>query len=189
MSQTNLPVSRQVHLLTAARTVLETLNLPHSAPGRAARTDPTDIWASGLPGPEIDRTTLAWATAYRMLADHQPDTTPLTHVAGADAVLRELGVRGLAILQSGLPIRPRLTIGTRCVRTAAVLERTLARSPTRCSAALSVTPSCVIPNGTDRSRSESSTTYSRHSLQPARLSVHGCAAGRPRPVDRTKNLG
>jgi hypothetical protein len=94
------PGSRAVQLLAVIRTVLDGMDLPLTAPGRPSRTDPNG-WSYGY-SPEIDRTSLAWATAYRMLADHQPDAEPLSHVYAADAVLRELGTAGLAILQSNL---------------------------------------------------------------------------------------
>ncbi|MFV8133242.1 hypothetical protein [Streptomyces syringium] len=94
------PGSRETALLAAARTVLDNLEAPLTAPGRPSRTDPNG-WSYGY-SPEIDRTSLAWAIAYQLLADHQPDTPALSHVYGADAVLREQGIRGLADLQSNL---------------------------------------------------------------------------------------
>ncbi|MFB7030945.1 MULTISPECIES: hypothetical protein [unclassified Streptomyces] len=60
----------------------------------------TDPWASSRPVP-VDRNTLAWRTAARMLAEHHRTSTD-RQAPFADAVLRESGIRGLATLHSNL---------------------------------------------------------------------------------------
>ncbi|MFD5412477.1 hypothetical protein [Streptomyces nojiriensis] len=91
---------------------LTTLGIPLTAPAPPpADADPTDPWASSYAVP-VDRSTLAWCTAVQMLADHH-DTGIDRQVPAADALLRELGVRGLAQLHSdlhhGAPIDYRFT--------------------------------------------------------------------------------
>ncbi|MET8751306.1 hypothetical protein ABZW32_14590 [Streptomyces sp. NPDC004667] len=80
-------------------TLLTAQGIPLTAP-TAPRADPTDPWAASWPVP-VDRSTLAWCTAVQMLADHH-HTTIDRQVPAADALLRELGVRGLAELHSDL---------------------------------------------------------------------------------------
>lgn len=87
--------------------------IPLTAPiTSGSRPDPDDPWGSSHPAPPIDRATLAWCTAARMLADHH-HTAIDRQVLAADALLRELGVRGLAQLHSdlasGAPIDYRFT--------------------------------------------------------------------------------
>lgn len=104
------PGSRDSQLLGRARAALAQLGEGPTAPGCPDGSD-LNGWSTGTP--EIDRTTLAWAAAFTLLADHQPDAWLLAHVAGADAVLREEGVRGIATLQSnlagGAPVDHRFT--------------------------------------------------------------------------------
>lgn len=80
---------------------LTTLGIPLTAPPLPpADPDPADPWASTCTAP-VDRSSLAWCTAVTMLADHHH--TDLDHqVPTADALLRELGIRGLAQLYSDL---------------------------------------------------------------------------------------
>ncbi|MFE3789811.1 hypothetical protein [Streptomyces goshikiensis] len=78
---------------------LTALGIPRTAPARPP-ADPTDPWASNY-AVLVDRSTLAWCTAVTMLADHH-HTGIDRQVLAADALLRELGVRGLAQLHSGL---------------------------------------------------------------------------------------
>ncbi|MFB7552620.1 hypothetical protein [Streptomyces sp. NPDC056154] len=80
--------------LTTLGIPLAALALPPAEPA------PTDPWASSYPIP-VDRSTLAWCTAVMMLADHH-HTGIDRQVLAADALLRELGVRGLAQLHSDL---------------------------------------------------------------------------------------
>ncbi|MFI0020310.1 hypothetical protein [Streptomyces griseus] len=94
-------------------TQLTTQGIPLLAPVTpAAPPDPDDPWGSNHPAPPVDRTTLAWCTAVQMLADHH-HTAVERQVLAADALLRELGVRGLAQLHSdlhlGAPIDYRFT--------------------------------------------------------------------------------
>ncbi|MFD3820605.1 hypothetical protein ACFWRZ_36555 [Streptomyces rubiginosohelvolus] len=96
---------------------LTTLGIPLTAPvPPPADTDPTDPWASSHTAP-VDRSTLAWCTAVTMLATHH-DTSIDRQVDAADALLRELGVRGLAQLHSdlhaGAPIDYRFTLCPYC---------------------------------------------------------------------------
>ncbi|MZE72645.1 hypothetical protein [Streptomyces sp. SID5789] len=91
---------------------LTTLGIPLTAPAPPpAELNPADPWASSYPVP-VDRSTLAWCTAVTMLADHH-HTGIDRQVLAADALLRELGVRGLAQLHSdlhhGAPIDYRYT--------------------------------------------------------------------------------
>ncbi|MEU9108881.1 hypothetical protein AB0D54_32065 [Streptomyces xanthophaeus] len=91
---------------------LTTLGIPLTAPAPPpADADPTDPWASSYAVP-VDRSTLAWCTAVQMLANHH-DTGIDHQVPAADALLRELGVRGLAQLHTdlhhGAPIDYRFT--------------------------------------------------------------------------------
>ncbi|MFE4060352.1 hypothetical protein ACFXP3_29390 [Streptomyces sp. NPDC059096] len=91
---------------------LATLGFPLTAPAPpTADLDPADPWASSYTIP-IDRSTLAWCTAVTMLANHH-HTGISRQVSTADALLRELGVRGLAQLHSdlsgGAPIDYRYT--------------------------------------------------------------------------------
>ncbi|WP_327180360.1 hypothetical protein OG599_34820 (plasmid) [Streptomyces sp. NBC_01335] len=82
---------------------LTTLGIPLTAPPLPPADpdpDPTDSWASNYTAP-VDRSTLAWCTAVQMLADHH-HTGIDRQVPAADALLRELGVRGLAQLHSDL---------------------------------------------------------------------------------------
>ncbi|MBK5993344.1 hypothetical protein JHN53_17180 [Streptomyces sp. MBT58] len=90
---------------------LTTLGIPLTAPvPPLADTGLTDPWASSHTAP-VDRSTLAWCTAVTMLATHH-DTGIDRQVDAADALLRELGVRGLAQLDSdlrGAPVDYRFT--------------------------------------------------------------------------------
>ncbi|MFJ4917674.1 hypothetical protein [Streptomyces sp. NPDC088726] len=91
---------------------LDTLGIPLTAPTPPpADPDPADPWASSYAVP-VDRSSLAWCTAVTMLADHH-DTGIDRQVLAADALLRELGVRGLAQLHSdlhaGAPVDYRFT--------------------------------------------------------------------------------
>ncbi|MFB6790216.1 hypothetical protein ACFCWT_26540 [Streptomyces olivaceus] len=91
---------------------LTTLGIPLTAPAPPpAELNPADPWASSYPVP-VDRSTLAWCTAVTMLAEHH-HTGIDRQVLAADALLRELGVRGLAQLHSdlhaGAPIDYRFT--------------------------------------------------------------------------------
>ncbi|WP_329156398.1 hypothetical protein OIU91_43040 (plasmid) [Streptomyces sp. NBC_01456] len=90
---------------------LTALGIPLTAPPLPPAADPTDLWASNYPLP-VDRSTLAWCTAAQMLADHH-HTGIDRQVLAADALLRELGVRGLAQLHSdlhhGAPVDYRFT--------------------------------------------------------------------------------
>ncbi|MFJ2170350.1 hypothetical protein [Streptomyces griseofuscus] len=91
---------------------LTALGIPLTAPAPPpADLDPTDPWASSYPVP-VDRSSLAWCTAVTMLADHH-HTGIDRQVLAADALLRELGVRGLAQLHSdlhaGAPVDYRFT--------------------------------------------------------------------------------
>ncbi|MEU3226767.1 hypothetical protein ABZ695_26905 [Streptomyces sp. NPDC006976] len=91
---------------------LTTLGIPLTAPAPPpAEADPADPWASNYTVP-VDRSSLAWCTAVQMLADHH-HTGIDRQVLAADALLRELGVRGLAQLHSdlhhGAPIDYRFT--------------------------------------------------------------------------------
>ncbi|WP_228925407.1 hypothetical protein [Streptomyces sp. DH7] len=94
-------------------TQLTTHGLPLTAPATpASPLDPDDPWANSEPTPPVNRTTLAWCTAAQMLSAHH--RTPLsTQVLSADALIRELGVRGLAQLHTdlhdGAPIDYRFT--------------------------------------------------------------------------------
>ncbi|MYW32190.1 hypothetical protein [Streptomyces sp. SID2119] len=101
---------------------LTTLGIPLTAPTPPpADPDPADPWASSYTVP-VDRSTLAWCTAVTMLADHH-DTGIDRQVLAADALLRELGVRGLAQLHSdlhaGAPVDYRFT---RCPYCSAIGE-------------------------------------------------------------------
>ncbi|MFG2668815.1 hypothetical protein ACGFY6_31835 [Streptomyces sp. NPDC048387] len=80
---------------------LATLGIPLTAPAPPpADLNPADPWASSYAVP-VDRSSLAWCTAVTMLADHHH--TGIDHqVLAADALLRELGIRGLAQLLSDL---------------------------------------------------------------------------------------
>ncbi|MFD8789395.1 hypothetical protein [Streptomyces vinaceus] len=91
---------------------LSTLGIPLTAPAPPpADLNPADPWASNYAVP-VDRSSLAWCTAVTMLADHH-DTGVDRQVLAADALLRELGVRGLAQLHSdlhhGAPVDYRFT--------------------------------------------------------------------------------
>lgn len=91
---------------------LTTLGIPLTAPAPPpADPDPADPWASNYAVP-VDRSTLAWCTAVTMLADHH-HTGIGRQVLAADALLRELGIRGLAQLHSdlhaGAPVDYRFT--------------------------------------------------------------------------------
>ncbi|NED07596.1 hypothetical protein G3I55_38870 [Streptomyces sp. SID6648] len=91
---------------------LITLGVPLTAPAPPpADLNPADSWASSYPVP-VDRSTLAWCTAVTMLAEHH-HTDIDRQVLAADALLRELGVCGLAQLHSdlhaGAPIDYRYT--------------------------------------------------------------------------------
>ncbi|MEV5205717.1 hypothetical protein [Streptomyces sp. NPDC053720] len=97
------------HRITFVTAQLTDRGIPLTAPAPAA--DPTDPWTSSRPLP-LDRSTLAWCTAAQMLADHH-HTGIDRQVLSADALLRELGVRGLAQLHSdlrnGAPVDHRYT--------------------------------------------------------------------------------
>ncbi|MEU9061690.1 hypothetical protein AB0D13_23225 [Streptomyces sp. NPDC048430] len=97
-----MPTTDQFTRLTADVTAqLAALGIPLTAPAPPpADPDPADPWASSYTAP-VDRSTLAWCTAVQMLADHH-DTGIDRQVLAADALLRELGVRGLAQLHSDL---------------------------------------------------------------------------------------
>ncbi|MEV5658222.1 hypothetical protein [Streptomyces sp. NPDC052291] len=87
--------------LTTLGIPLTTLGIPLTAPAPPpADLNPADPWASSYPVP-VDRSTLAWCTAVTMLADHH-HTGIDRQVLAADALLRELGVCGLAQLHSDL---------------------------------------------------------------------------------------
>ncbi|MFD8621458.1 hypothetical protein [Streptomyces sp. NPDC059513] len=91
---------------------LTTLGIPLTAPAPPpADLNPADPWASSYTVP-VDRSSLAWCTAVTMLADHH-HTGIDRQVLAADALLRELGVRGLAQLHSdlhaGAPVDYRFT--------------------------------------------------------------------------------
>ncbi|WP_097868542.1 hypothetical protein [Streptomyces sp. rh34] len=94
-------------------TQLTTQGLPLTAPATPTPPpDPDDPWASSRPTPPVNRTTLAWCTAAQMLSTYH--RTPLSsQVHSADALIRELGVRGLAQLHTdlhdGAPIDYRFT--------------------------------------------------------------------------------
>ncbi|MEL5958342.1 hypothetical protein AADR41_26870 [Streptomyces sp. CLV115] len=59
----------------------------------APAADPDDRWAGGH-SVSVDRTTLAWCTAAQILVDHHTGID--RQVLAVDALLRELGIRGLA---------------------------------------------------------------------------------------------
>ncbi|MCX4919914.1 hypothetical protein [Streptomyces sp. NBC_00687] len=86
--------------ITAVTDQLTAANIPLTATAPPPLAAPTDPWASTHTA-TIDRSTLAWCTAAQMLADHH-QTSVVRQVASADALLRELGVRGLAQLHSDL---------------------------------------------------------------------------------------
>ncbi len=83
--------------------------LPLSLP--AGPPAPDDPWSVPRPA-AVDRTTLAWSTAVLMLASHH-HTAIDRQAPAADALLRELGVCGLAQLHcdlnAGAPIDYRFT--------------------------------------------------------------------------------
>ncbi|MFC9183357.1 hypothetical protein ACFTZJ_22110 [Streptomyces globisporus] len=92
---------------------LTTQGIPLTAPATPVTPpDPDDPWGNTHPAPPVDRTTLAWCTAAQMLANHH-HTPVAQQVLAADALLRELGVRGLTQLHSdlhhGAPIDYRFT--------------------------------------------------------------------------------
>ncbi|MFF5893862.1 hypothetical protein ACFY72_34605 [Streptomyces globisporus] len=94
-------------------TQLTTLGISLTAPiTPAAPPDPDYPWGSSHSAPPVDRTTLAWCTGAQMLADHH-HTEIDRQVPAADALIRELGVRGLTQLHSdlhhGAPIDYRFT--------------------------------------------------------------------------------
>ncbi|MGK4909509.1 hypothetical protein [Streptomyces albus] len=91
---------------------LAILGIPLTAPAPPpADPTPADPWASSYAA-SVDRSSLAWCTAVTMLADHH-HTSIDRQVLAADALLRELGVCGLATLHSdlhnGAPIDYRFT--------------------------------------------------------------------------------
>ncbi|MEU5971921.1 hypothetical protein [Streptomyces globisporus] len=98
--------------IAAVTNQLATQGIPLTTPVMpAAPPDPDDPWGSSYPAPPVDRSTLAWCTAAQMLANHH---TPIAQqVLAADALLRELGVRGLtqlhSDLHSGAPVDYRFT--------------------------------------------------------------------------------
>jgi len=97
--------------ITDVTTQLTSLGIPLTVTTDAPPADPTDPWTSTFPI-TVDRSTLAWCTAAQMLADHH-HTDIDRQVLAADALLRELGVRGLANLHSdlhgGAPVDYRFT--------------------------------------------------------------------------------
>ncbi|MFJ4576829.1 hypothetical protein ACIP4W_36595 [Streptomyces sp. NPDC088846] len=98
--------------ITDVTAQLTTLCIPLTEPSAPpADPDPTNPWASSY-AVLVDRSTLAWCTAVTMLADHH-HTGIGRQVPAADALLRELGVRGLAQLHSdlhgGAPVDYRFT--------------------------------------------------------------------------------
>ncbi|TLS45725.1 hypothetical protein FE633_13235 [Streptomyces montanus] len=102
--------NREEQLRADVHAELTEIDAPLTAPGRPSRNDPNG-WSYGY-SDDIDRTTLDWATAYRMLTDHQPDAPRLSHIYAADALLRERRVEGLATLHqklAGGPINYRFT--------------------------------------------------------------------------------
>ncbi|MEW1699471.1 MULTISPECIES: hypothetical protein [unclassified Streptomyces] len=103
-------VSAQFTRRTADVTAqLTTLGIPLTEPA----PPPVDPWASSHTVP-VDRSTLAWCTAVTMLADHH-HTGIDRQVLAADALLRELGVPGLAQLHSDLHAGARIDYRfTRC---------------------------------------------------------------------------
>lgn len=91
---------------------LATLGIPLTAPAPPpADLNSADPWSSNYAVP-VYRSNLAWCTAVTMLADHH-HTGIDRQVLAADALLRELGVRGLAQLHSdlhaGAPVDYRFT--------------------------------------------------------------------------------
>lgn len=94
---------------------IATHDMPLAAPA-APSAGTTDPWANNYPAP-VDRSSLAWRTAVEMLADHHRTSVEVQALA-ADALLRELGVRGLAQLHSDLhhpaPIDYRFTLCPYC---------------------------------------------------------------------------
>ncbi|MFJ3198538.1 hypothetical protein ACIPJQ_38605 [Streptomyces griseoviridis] len=97
--------------ITDTTAQLTTLGIPLTAPAPPpADPEPTNPW-TGYAAP-VDRSTLAWCTAVIMLAAHH-HTGIDRQVLAADALLRELGTRGLAQLHSdlhgGAPIDYRYT--------------------------------------------------------------------------------
>jgi len=83
--------------------------LPLTTPAGPLAIDPNG-WL--IHNPAIDRTSPAWCTAVRMLADHHH--TPLVdQIPTADALLKDRGIRGLATLHrnlaGGAPIDYRFT--------------------------------------------------------------------------------
>ncbi|OAR22731.1 hypothetical protein A8W25_24420 [Streptomyces sp. ERV7] len=91
---------------------LTNLGIPLTTPAPPpADLNPADPWTGSYAVP-VDRSTLAWCTAVTMLADHH-HTGIDRQVLAADALMRELGIRGLAQLHSdlhhGAPIDYRFT--------------------------------------------------------------------------------
>ncbi|MEU8708707.1 hypothetical protein [Streptomyces sp. NPDC048565] len=108
-----MPTADQFTHLTAGVTAqLAALGIQLTAPASPpAALDPAVPWASNYAAP-VDRSSLAWCTAVTMLADHH-HTGIDRQVLAADALLRELGVRGIAQLHSdlhhGAPVDYRFT--------------------------------------------------------------------------------
>ncbi|MFD5557803.1 hypothetical protein ACFWIA_28680 [Streptomyces sp. NPDC127068] len=88
--------------ITNVTTQLTSMGIPLTVTTDAPPANPADPWTSTFPI-AIDRSTLACCTAAQMLADHHHTTidhqTPV-----ADALLRELGVRGTPYPLEGGPL-------------------------------------------------------------------------------------
>ncbi|MGW7347983.1 hypothetical protein [Streptomyces sp. NPDC054854] len=84
--------------------------------------DPTDPWACSHTA-LVDRSTLAWCTAVQMLAKNH-GTGIDRQILAADALLRELGVRGLAKLHSDLHHGAPSIMASPAARTAPASART-----------------------------------------------------------------
>ncbi|MEW1724713.1 hypothetical protein [Streptomyces sp. NPDC093109] len=97
--------------ITDVTTRLAAHGIPLTTTTDVPPADPTGPWTSTFPI-TVDRSTLAWCTAAQMLADHHR-TGIDRQVLATDALLRELGVCGLADLHSdlhhGAPVDYRFT--------------------------------------------------------------------------------
>ncbi|MCX4451672.1 hypothetical protein [Streptomyces sp. NBC_01789] len=100
------------HRIAEVTAQLDALGIPLTAPAPPPpAVDPADPWAGTFTVP-VDRSSLAWCTAVQMMADHHHTGIDRQALA-ADSLLRELGTRGLAQLQSdlhhGAPVDHRFT--------------------------------------------------------------------------------